>query len=119
VIANEAERRKHLKYEVISSSHYFVPIAIETFSVLGEEAMLFLKELSDRITAVIKDSLSLTCLMQCVSITVQQGNAACIMETMLNSSNTESPLWPRLQAHFILVCTRQSLRRSFCCFCVL
>jgi len=98
-VANEAERRKHLKYETISRSHHFVPIAIETLGALGEEAMAFLRELSSHVAAVTKDSRSLTLLMQRISITVQQGNATCIMGTMSNTYITLTSfycrsLWP-------------------------
>jgi hypothetical protein len=88
-VADEAERRKRLKYEAISRSHYFVPLAIETLGAVGEEGMIFLKELSGRIAAVTKDERSLNFLMQRISVTVQQGNAACIIGTMSSGANCD------------------------------
>ncbi len=92
-VANEAERRKHLKYEEISRSHYFVPIAVETLGAIGEETTFFLKELSDRAAAVTKDPRSMTFLLQRISVTVQQGNAACIIGTMSNGPNPDELLF--------------------------
>ena len=44
VVATDAESRKHTKYENISRTHCFVPIAVETLGALGEEATAFLKD---------------------------------------------------------------------------
>ena len=49
VVATAAEVRKRLKYEVISRTYNFSPIAIETFGALGEEAFEFFKDLAARI----------------------------------------------------------------------
>ena len=51
-VANDAEQHKRLKYEAISQTHCFVPVAVETLSALGQEASDFFKDLGGRITAV-------------------------------------------------------------------
>ena len=44
VVATDAESRKRTKYEIISQTHCFVPIAVETLGALCEEATVFLKD---------------------------------------------------------------------------
>jgi hypothetical protein len=56
----------------------FVPVAIETFGALGDEATAFLTELGRRIAAVTLDRRSTAFLMQRISVALQRGNAACI-----------------------------------------
>ena len=52
-IANDAEDRKRNKYATsLSPSFIFVPIAVETFGVLGDAASEFMYELGKRISAV-------------------------------------------------------------------
>jgi len=46
------ESHKRVKYDAISQTHYFVPIAIETFGAFEDEAAAFLKDLGGRIAAV-------------------------------------------------------------------
>jgi glutamate dehydrogenase/leucine dehydrogenase len=54
VVATAAEARKRLKYEVISRTYKFSPIAIETFGALGKEAAEFFKDLAVCIKSVTK-----------------------------------------------------------------
>ena len=81
-VANEAEARKRFKYNAISQTHYFVPIAIETFGALGEEATAFVNELGGRISRVTNEHRATDFLRQRVSVAVQRGNAVCVMGTM-------------------------------------
>jgi Reverse transcriptase (RNA-dependent DNA polymerase) len=81
-VANDAEQRKQLKYEAISQTHCFVPVAVETLGALGQEASDFLKDLGGRITAVTKERRAHEFLLQRVSVAVQRGNAACVLGTV-------------------------------------
>ena len=47
--ASEAERKKKAKYAHLESSHYFVPVAVETLGVLGSEARTLLRDLGRRL----------------------------------------------------------------------
>ena len=51
VIANIAEDGKCKNYRQLETSHYFEPVAIETFGGIGETTYLFLKYFSRRIDA--------------------------------------------------------------------
>ena len=44
--ATAAEARKKEKYALLSKSHHFVPIAIETSGVLGPDALSLLTDIS-------------------------------------------------------------------------
>ena len=48
-VADDAEFRKTQKYSNLISSHYFVPLAVESLGVFGKEAQSFLKELGQRV----------------------------------------------------------------------
>ena len=84
-VAAEAEEHKRQKYTSLSGTYYFVPIAVETLGAVGEEAAMFLNELSHRITRVTKDACSSQFLMQRLSVAVQRGNAACVLGTVKSS----------------------------------
>ena len=69
-----------MKYSHLEDSHYFVPIAIETFGALGHKARYFLKELARRIClATEEDNQAHRHLIQCLSMAVQRGNAAAVL----------------------------------------
>ena len=63
----------------------FTPIAVETLGALGEEASAFFRDLGRRITAVTAEPRSLQFLLQRLSVTVQRGNAACVLGTVPSS----------------------------------
>ena len=85
IVATDAECRKQLKYETISQTHCFIPVAVETLGDLGEEAnTTFLKDLGRRIAASAKELRSFEFLMQCV---IQRGNAACVLGTTSDNNN--------------------------------
>ena len=50
-VADEAERKKKVKYAHLENSHHFVPVAVETLGVFGSEARSFFKDLGGRIKA--------------------------------------------------------------------
>jgi hypothetical protein len=89
VVATIAENRKRSKYAALCAAYYFVPVAIETLGALGEEAMVFLKDLGSRIANVSKEPRAPAFLMQRISVAIQRGNAACILGTAPNSSSLD------------------------------
>ena len=46
-VAASAEQRKKSKYTHLEATHQFVPIAIETLGVVGEDGNIFFKDLGD------------------------------------------------------------------------
>jgi len=77
-----AELKKQQKYNDISAGIDFVPVAVETSGVWGEQAMVFVSEIGRRIAAATHDPRSTSFLRQRISVAVQRGNAACINGTL-------------------------------------
>ena len=80
-VATAAEARKKEMYALLSKSHQFVPVAIETSGALGPDALSLLTDISRRQQSITHDHQSLPFLLQRVSIALQQGNAASVMGT--------------------------------------
>ena len=64
-VATAAEARKKEKYALLSKSHHFVPIAIDTPGALGPDALSLLTDISRRQQ----------------SMTHEHGNAASVLDT--------------------------------------
>jgi len=72
-VANDAESLKSSKYLFLSVLYVFVmPIAVETLSALGDDALAFFRELRQCITATAAEPRSFQFLMQLVSVVVQR-----------------------------------------------
>ena len=78
-VADDAEHRKRVKYTHLESTHYFIPVAIETLGAMGQEARSFFKEVARRIVAITNEPQTLQFLQQRVAVAVQRGNAASIL----------------------------------------
>ena len=90
VVANDAESRKSTKYSSSLSALYrFIPIAIDTLGVPGDEALSFfhdLKLVSALQLPQLNHARSFQFLMQRLSVAIQRGNAACIIGTVPSSA---------------------------------
>ena len=82
-----AEEHKERKYSDLMSSHFFVPIAIETTGVFGAHTLAFVKNLGQRLLHQSGDTKSISYLFQRLSIAVQRGNAISILGTSPRSLN--------------------------------
>ena len=80
--AERAASLKNKKYEELARNHIFIPLACEVTGNWCSEAIVFLHELGDRISAVTGDRRESTFLFQRLSVALQKGNAACIIGTM-------------------------------------
>jgi len=80
-VANEAECKKTAKYAELTNRYQFVPIAIETLGPVGLEATAFFQELGRRMFVINQEPRTLSFLWQRLSVTIQRGNAACILGT--------------------------------------
>ena len=79
-----AEERKTQKYSDIISGVDFVPVAIETSGVWGQQALNLIKEIGRRIFDITHEPRSTMFLRQRISVAVQRGNAGCILGTLPN-----------------------------------
>ena len=87
--AAAAERKKQQKYADVITGIDFVPVAIETSGVWGEQALELVTELGRRIAAVTFEPRSTAFLRQRISVAVQRGNAGCILGTFRLNSNAD------------------------------
>ena len=81
-VATDAESRKSAQYRSLAAFYCFMPVAVETLGALGEEAYKFFRDLGHRIAAVTTEPKSFQFLMQRLSVTLQRGNAACVLGTV-------------------------------------
>ena len=78
-VVADAEYKKNQKYSHLSSSHCFVPVAVETLGVFGKEAHRFFREVAQRMKLATDEQLALQYLLQRISVAVQRGNAAAVL----------------------------------------
>jgi hypothetical protein len=81
-VANDAEACKTSKYSALAVNYTFTPIAIETLGALGSEASAFFSELGRRLQNATREHRAYMFLMQCISVAVQRGNAACLLGSL-------------------------------------
>jgi len=90
--AAKAESNKIQKYGDIITGVDFVPFAIETSGVWGEEALNLVAEIGRRISDVTHDPRSTSFLRQRISVAVQRGNAFCVLGTFPSTASTDRDL---------------------------
>jgi len=84
--ASHAATTKKTKYATLSSSHIFVPVAVETLGVWEKESMGFIQELGRRISLASGDPRETAFLFQRLSAAIQRGNAIAILATLQDKS---------------------------------
>jgi hypothetical protein len=77
-----AAQAKIIKYQFLVDRFLFVPVAIETMGVYGNEAAKFIAQLGERLNTVTCDARSSAFLRQRISVAIQRGNAAAILGTL-------------------------------------
>ena len=77
--AEHASTMKRRKYQQITASHSFVPVAMETLGPINEDGLLMLNSLGGRIISRTGDTRERMYLFQRLSVAVQQGNVACFV----------------------------------------
>ena len=69
-----------------SPPYDFIPIAIKTLGVPGDETLSFFHDLDQHIAVAIAEPCSFQFLMQRPSVAIQRLNAACIVRTVPSSA---------------------------------
>lgn len=77
--AAKMENRKLNKYKDLQDRYIFVPIVIESHGTYGKQSKKVIEKLGQEIAKVSGEQTSLTFLRQSLSITIQKGNAQCVM----------------------------------------
>ena len=73
--ADKVTCSKTKKYEHLSITHNFIPVALETGGSWNSEAIAHTNDIGKRITAINSEPLETQFLFQQISIAVQRGNA--------------------------------------------
>lgn len=77
-VANLAESSKCRKYQHLSPSHCFTPVAFESLGAVGSMTLAFLKDIGRRIHLVTGEARASFFLLQRLSVAVQRGNSALV-----------------------------------------
>ena len=93
--AETAAINKNTKYSSFTTTHHFVPIAIETGGAWCTAAIEFIQALGHKITEVTEDPMETAFLFQRISIAIQRGNSLSFHNAFLpNSNNNFLPTEP-------------------------
>uniref|UniRef100_A0A1X7T5T1 Uncharacterized protein n=1 Tax=Amphimedon queenslandica TaxID=400682 RepID=A0A1X7T5T1_AMPQE len=84
-VAALAESKKSAKYAALSS-FIFTPVAIESLGAMGPQSSSFIRSLGRRIQRYSGDDNACQYLVQRLSVTLQRGNAALMMDTLPSPS---------------------------------
>ena len=79
--AEKASDNKRVKYNDLTTTHIFVPIAVETNGAWCSQSAQFIEDLGRRISAVTNELLETTYLYQRLSVSLQRGNAVAFNNT--------------------------------------
>ena len=79
--ADMAEKKKIHKYRHLANDFHFIPIGTETLGTFGPEAIKFLEDLGHKLSLINGEKRSKSFLFQSIGISIQKGNAACILGT--------------------------------------
>ena len=82
--AEIAVERKSAKYSGLSSSHTFIPVAVESLGPLADDAHCFITEIGRRMTFSTGDQRETTFLYQRISVAIQRYNAVCLANTFIS-----------------------------------
>ena len=90
-VPTAVEERKMKKYESLTPDFCVQPISVDVFGGMGESTAPFITELGAKIITKSGDKKAASFLKQRLSIAVQMGNSACILETLPELGNTLFP----------------------------
>ena len=88
--AEGAASRKEQKYQLLSNTHMFVPLAFETFGPINAKGIAFLGELGRRLSSHSGDKRETAFLYQRLSMAIQRFNAICFQGSFGRHADTDS-----------------------------
>ena len=72
--ADRAATNKKMKYQLLTQTHTFTPLAVETTGAFNTEASKFIQDIGRRCTEATRDIKETAYLFQQVSVAIQRGN---------------------------------------------
>lgn len=88
--AEGAASRKEAKYQAITGTYSFVPLAFETMGPINTKGISFFKELGSRLTASTGDKRETAFLFQRISTAIQRFNAICFHGSFPQQADSDS-----------------------------
>ena len=88
--AEIAAERKSAKYSGLSSSHIFIPVAVESLGPLADDAHRFITEIGRRMTFSTGDPRETAFLYPCISVAIHRYNAVCLTNTFIYNRRSHS-----------------------------
>ena len=88
--AKHAASMKTKKYQDITSTHVFYPVAIETAGSWDVQAVELIEEIGRRASDATEDQKETCYLFQRISMAIQRGNALSFRHTFDNSNDPEA-----------------------------
>ena len=85
--AERMARSKDQKYSTLAASHIFTPVAVETLGCWNAEGLQLIKDLGRRLSAVTGEPREASFLFQRISVAIQRGNAAAVLDSMQKSGS--------------------------------
>ena len=82
--AEIAAERKSAKYSGLSSSHIFIPVAVESLGPLADDAHRFITEIGRRMTFSTGDPRETAFLYQRILVAIQRYNAVCLANIFIS-----------------------------------
>ena len=87
--ANSAAARKHAKYDTISATHIFVPVAVETLGPFYDEGFKFVSVIGLRLSTIFDNSRESNVLFQRISVLTQRFNEVAFRGIFRDIPDTE------------------------------
>jgi len=87
--AEAAATRKQAKYQELSNTHVFIPLALETLGPINNTGIDFISDLARDLTRSTGDPREYSFLFQRLSISVQRFNAVAFRGTFTDSENRD------------------------------
>ena len=84
--ADRATTNKKMKYQLLTQTHTFTHLAVETTGAFNTEASKFLQDIGRRCTEATGDMKETAYLFQQVSVAIQGGNALSIRGTLISAT---------------------------------
>ena len=81
-VANDAEKKKRMKYANLVTSYLFTSIAIETLGAFGTEAKRFFKDVGRHLIDYTQDPQARSFFIQRLSVCILKGNVLSILGTL-------------------------------------
>ena len=87
--ADMKETIKTSKYTELAKNYFFVPLGLETYGSWGTEGIKLIKDIGKKVSEVSGEKHSTSFISQNISMSLQRGNANCVLGTVPHSESLD------------------------------